>query len=99
MKRSKKIYKIHSLLILLFSIICITGAVFLCYDKCVVAYICWFVCILIFPCLGVLNFEYRSSLWEEVFNEIKNKEQKEQNNELDQNYCDQQYPSDYINDR
>lgn len=99
MKRSKKLYKIHSLLILLFSIICITGAVFLCYDKCVVAYICWFVCILIFPCLGVLNFEYRSSLWKEVFNEIKNKEQKEQNNKLDQNYCDQQYPSDYINDR
>ena len=86
MKRSEKLYKIHSLLILLFSIICITGAVFLCYDKCVVAYICWCVCILLVPCAGVVNFEYRSSLWEEVFNEIKNKEQKEQNSELD---CDQ----------
>jgi hypothetical protein len=70
MKRSKKIDGIHSLLILLFSIICITGAVFLCYDKCVVAYICWCICILIFPCLGALNFEYRSALREEVFNEI-----------------------------
>lgn len=71
MKRSKKLDKIHSLLILIFSIICITGAVFLCYDKSVVAYICWCVCILIIPCLGVLNFEYRSALWEEVYNEIK----------------------------
>lgn len=78
MKRSKKLYRIHSLLILLFSIICITGVVFLCYDKSVVAYICWCVCISIFPCLGVLNFEYRSALWEEAANEIKNKEQKEQ---------------------
>lgn len=81
MKRSEKLNKIHSLLILLFSIICITGAVFLCYDKCVVAYICCFVCILIFPCLVALNFEYRSALWEEVFQEIKNKEQKEQSYE------------------
>lgn len=96
MKRSEKLYKIHSLLILLFSIICITGAVFLCYDKCVLAYICWSVCILIVSCAGVVNFEYRSSLWEEAFNETKNKKQKEQSSELD---CDQQYPSDYINDR
>jgi hypothetical protein len=96
MRRSKKLDRIHSLLVLLFSIICITGAVFLCYDKCVVAYICWFVCILIVPCAGVLNFESRSALWEEAFNEIKNKEQ---NKELDQDSCDQQYPSDYINDR
>ena len=81
MKRSKKLYKIHSLILLLFSIICITGVVFLYYDKCVVAYICWCVCIMIFPCMGVLNFEYRSSLWEEFFNEIKNKEQKEQSYE------------------
>jgi hypothetical protein len=51
---------------------------------------------LIVPCAGVLNFEYRSALWEEAFNKIKNREQ---NNELDQDYCDQQYPSDYINDR
>lgn len=99
MRRSKKLDRIHSLLILLFSIICITGAVFLCYDKCVVAYVCWFVCILIVPCAGVLNFKSRSALWEEVFNEIKNKEQKEQKIELDQDYGDQQYPSDYINDR
>jgi len=99
MKRSEKLNKIHSLLILLFSIVCIAGAVFLCYDNCVVAYICWFVCILIVPCTGLLNFEYRSALWEEAFNEIKNREQKEQNNELDQNCCDQQYPSDFINDR
>ena len=77
MKRSKKLDRIHSLLILLFSIICITGAVFLCYDKCVMSYICWCVCILIVPCVGVVNFEYRSSLWEEVFQEIKNREQKE----------------------
>ena len=75
MKRSEKLNKIHLLFILLFSIICITGAVFLSYDKCVVAYICWFVCILIFPCLGLLNFEYRSARWEEFFNKIKNKEQ------------------------
>lgn len=75
MKRSEKLNKIHLLLILLFSIICITGAVFLCYDKCVVAYICWFICILIYPCLGLLNFEYRSSLWEEAYNKVKNKEQ------------------------
>ena len=61
MKRSKKLDRIHSLLVLLFSIICITGAVFLCYDKCVVAYICWFVCILIVPCACVLHFEYRSA--------------------------------------
>lgn len=81
MKRSEKLNKIHLLFILLFSIICITGTVFLCYDKCVVAYICWFVCILIYPCLGALNFEYRSSLWEEAFNKIKNKEQKEQSYE------------------
>jgi len=81
MKRSEKLNKIHSLLLLLFGIICITGAVFLCYDKCVAAYICWFVCILIYPCLGALNFEYRSSLWEEAFNKIKNKEQKEQSYE------------------
>ena len=81
MKRSKKLDRIHSLLILLFIIICITGVVFLCYDKCVVAYICLCVCILIVPCLGVLNFEYRSSLWEEAFNEIKNNEQKEQSYE------------------
>ena len=81
MKRSKKLDKIHSLLILLFSIICITGAMFWYFDKCVVAYICWVVCILIFPCMGALNFEYRSSLWEEYFNEIKNKEQKEQSYE------------------
>jgi hypothetical protein len=81
MKRSKKLDRIHSLLVLLFSIICITGAVFLCYDKCVVAYICWFVCILIVPSACVLNFEYRSALWEEAFNEIKNREQKEQNYE------------------
>ena len=79
MRRSKKLDRIHSLLVLLFSIICITGAVFLCYDKCAVAYICWFVCILIVPCACVLNFESRSALWEEVFNEVKNKEQKEQN--------------------
>lgn len=77
MKRSKKLNRIHSLLILLFSIICIAGVVFLCYDKCVVAYICLCVCIIIYPCLGALNFEYRSALWEEAFNEIKNKEQKE----------------------
>lgn len=81
MKRSKKLDRIHLLLILLFSIICITGAVFFLYDKCVIAYICWCVCILMFPCMGVLNFEYRSSLWEEYFNEIKNKEQKEQSHE------------------
>lgn len=81
MKRSKKLNRIHLLLILLFSIICITGAVFLCYDKCVIAYICWCVCILMLPCMGVLNFEYRSSLWEEAVNEIKNKEQKEQSYE------------------
>lgn len=81
MKRSEKLNKIHLLFILLFSIICITGTVFLCYNKCVVAYICWFVCILIYPCLGALNFEYRSSLWEEAFNKIKNKEQKEQSYE------------------
>lgn len=80
MRKSKKLDRIHSLLILLVSVICITGAVFLCYDKCVVAYICWFVCILIVPCAGVLNFESRSALWEEVYNEIKNKEQKEQSN-------------------
>lgn len=81
MKRSEKLDKIRSLLILLFSIICITGAVFLCYDKCGVAYICWFVCILIVPCAGVLYFEYRSALWEEFFNEIKNRKQKEQSYE------------------
>ena len=81
MKRSKKLDRIHSLLVLLFSIICITGAVFLCYDKCVVAYICWFVCILIVPCTCVLYFEYRSALWEEVFNEVKNKEEKDQSYE------------------
>lgn len=81
MKRSEKLDKIRSLLILLFSIICITGAVFLCYDKCVVAYICWFISILIVPCVSVVYFEYRSSLWEEFFNEIKNKQQKEQNYE------------------
>lgn len=81
MKRSKKLDRIHSLLILLFSIICITGTVFFCYDKCVIAYICWFVCILIFPCLGLIKFEYRSSLWEEYFNEIKNREQQEQSHE------------------
>jgi hypothetical protein len=81
MKRSKKLDGIHSLLILLFSVVCIIGAVFLCYNKCVVAYICWVVCIMIVPCLGVLNFEYRSALWEEYFNEIKNKEQKEQSYE------------------
>lgn len=75
MKRSKKLDRIHSLLILLFSIVCIAGAVFLCYDNCVVAYICWFVGILIVPCAGALNFEYRSALWEEVYNEIKNKKQ------------------------
>lgn len=74
MKRSDKLNKIHSLLILLFSIICITGAVFLCFDKCNISYICWFICILIVPCAGVLNFEYRSSLWEEVFNKIRNRE-------------------------
>ena len=84
MKRSKKLDRIHSLLILLFSIICITGVVFLCYDKCVVAYICWFACILIVPCAGVVNFEYRSSLWEEVFQEIKNSEQKEKTDTI---YC------------
>jgi hypothetical protein len=89
MKRSKKLDGIHSLLILLFSIMCITGAVFLCYDKCVVAYICWCVCILMVPCVGVVNFEYRSSLWKEISQEIKNKEQKEQNSELDCDYCDQ----------
>ena len=73
MRRSKKLDRIHSLLILLFSIICITGAVLFCYDKSVVSYICWCVCIiLIVPCAGVLNFEYRSALWEEFFNEIKN---------------------------
>jgi hypothetical protein len=33
---------------------------------------------MIVPCLGVLNFEYRLALLEEAFNEIKNKEQKEQ---------------------
>lgn len=81
MKRSEKLNKIHSLLILIFSIICITGAVFFCYDKCVIAYICWCICILMFPGMGVLNFEYRSSLWEEHFNEMKNKEQEEQNHE------------------
>ena len=81
MKRSKKIDRIHSLIILLFSIICITGAVFLCYDKCVVAYICWCVCILMVPCAGVLNFEYRLASREEDFNEIKNREQKEQSYE------------------
>ena len=81
MRRSKKLDRIHSLLILLFSIICITGVVFLCYDKCVVAYICWFVCILIVPCASVVNFESRSALWEEVFQEIKNREQKEQSYE------------------
>ena len=81
MRRSKKLDRIHSLLVLLFSIICITGAVFLCYDKCAVAYICWFVCILIVPCAGVLNFESRSALWEEVFNEVKNKEEKDQSYE------------------
>lgn len=75
MKRSKKLNKIHSLLLLLFSIICITGVAFLCHDKCVAAYICWFVCILIYPCMGALNFEYRSSLWEEAFNKIKNNKQ------------------------
>lgn len=78
MKRSKKLDKIHSLLILLFSIISITGVVFLCHDKCIIAYICWIICIMIVPCVGIVNFEYRSSLWEEVFNEIKNKKQKEQ---------------------
>ena len=78
MKRSEKLNKIHTLLLLIFSIICITGAVLFCYDKCVVAYICWFVCILIFPCMGAVNFEYRSSLWQEFFQEIKDKEQKEQ---------------------
>ena len=81
MRRSKKLDRIHSLLILLFSIICITGAAFLCYDKCDIAYICWFVCILIVPCTCVLHFEYRSAMWEEVFNEIKNREQKEQSYE------------------
>lgn len=76
MRRSKKLDRIHTLLIIIFSIICITGTVFFCYDKCVVAYICWCVCILIVPCAGVLNFEYRSAIWEEFFNEkIKNKEQ------------------------
>lgn len=80
MRKSKKLDRIHSLLVLLFSIVCIAGAVFLCYDNCVVAYICWFVGILIVPCAGVLNFESRSALWEEVYNEIKNKEQKEQSN-------------------
>jgi hypothetical protein len=49
---------------------------YFCYDKSVVAYICWCVCILLFPCMGAVNFEYRSSLWEEVFQEIKNNEQK-----------------------
>lgn len=78
MKRSEKLNKIHLLFILLFSVICITGAVFLSYDKCVVAYICWFVCILIYPCLGLLNFEYRSSLWEEAYNKAKNKEQSDE---------------------
>lgn len=96
MKRSEKLNKIHSLLLLIFSIICITGAVFFGYDKCVVAYICWCVCILIFPCMGAVNFEYRSLLWEEAFNEIKNKEQ---NSESDCDCCDQQHPSDYVNDR
>lgn len=81
MKRSKKLDRIHSLLILIFSITCITGAVFFCYDKSVIAYICWCVSILMFPCMIVLNFEYRSSLWEEYFNERKNKEQKEQSYE------------------
>lgn len=81
MKRSEKLDKIRSLLIILFSITCITGAVFLCYDKSVVAYICWCVCILIVPCVSVVYFEYRSSLWEEFFNEIKNKQQKEQSYE------------------
>ena len=82
MRRSKKLDRIHSLLVLLFSIICITGAVLFCYDKSIVAYICWCACILmIFPCAGIVNFEYRSSLWEEFFNEIKNKEQKEQSYE------------------
>ncbi len=99
MKRSKKIVRIHSLLILLLNIICITGAVFLYFDNRVVAYICLFICIMIFPCLGALNFEYRLSLLEEDVNEIKNKGHKEQNNESDENDCDQQYPSDYINDR
>ena len=78
MKRSEKLNKIHTLLLLLFSITCITGAVLFCYDKCVVAYICWCVCILLFPCMGAVNFEYRSSLWQEFFQEIKDKEQKEQ---------------------
>ena len=81
MKRSKKLVRIHSLLILLLNIICITGAVFLYFDNIVVAYICLCVCILIFPCLGALNFEYRLSLLEEDVNEIKNKEQKEQSYE------------------
>lgn len=76
MKRSKKLNRIHSLLLLLFSIACIVGAVFFCYDKSVVAYICWCVCILLFPCMGAVNFEYRSSLWQEAFQEIKNNEQK-----------------------
>ena len=78
MKRSEKLNKIHTLLLLLFSITCITGVVLFCYDKCVVAYICWCVCILLFPCMGAVNFEYRSSLWQEFFQEIKDKEQKEQ---------------------
>jgi hypothetical protein len=81
MKRSKKLVRIHSLLILLFIIMCIIGAVFLCYDKCVVAYICLCVCILIFPCLGAINFEYRLSLLEEDVNEIKNNEEKGQSYE------------------
>lgn len=92
MKRSEKLVRIHALLILLFSIICITGATLLCFDKCVVSYVCLLICIIILPCLGALNFEYRLSLREEAF-------QKEQNNESDENDCDQQYPSDYINDR
>ena len=81
MKRSKKLVRIHSLLILLLNIICITGAIFLYFDKCVVAYVCLFICIMIFPCLGALNFEYRLSLLEEDVNEIKNKGQKEQSYE------------------
>lgn len=71
MKRSKKLDIIHSLLILIFSIVCIIGVVFLCYDKYVASYICWCVCILIVPCVGVLNFEYRLALRGEVVNEIK----------------------------
>ena len=81
MKRSKKLVRIHSLLILLLNIICITGVVFLYFDNIVVTYICLCVCILIFPCLGALNFEYRLLLLEEDVNEIKNKDQKEQSYE------------------